>query len=448
VIAVDPETARAQSYFRELIEDDPEGVRQEHQAIIQELRARRIFFGDQPLPICVAPALVTRERLEPIRKDMERLVGILGRLQEPMREPLWLDRLGIGQEEQELIRLPSKLPPGGYISRVDGFLDQARGGDTGYRIVELNVDSPGGAAYMDICVDLLKRTEIWKKFCKRHPGEYLETDSCDLPLILQAWKDWGGSGSPRVAVVDWVTVNTAPEFELIKERYCALGVETIVADPRELELKGGKLRDYDGRPIDVVYRRVLVEDLLAQAEAAQPLLQAVRSGSVCLVNPFSCKPLTVKSLLSQIHGAHFEPLLSRDDLAFLRHLIPWTCDVTPDADLKRLRSERERLVLKPADGYGGQGIFLGWEASEADWDRAIDVAVRERYVAQQRVHIPQAVFPVPQEKGWGFESLNVDFDPYMFGRQMADPLVRISAGDVLNVKAGAQIAATWILNSA
>jgi uncharacterized circularly permuted ATP-grasp superfamily protein len=446
VIHVDPKTAVPEAYFRQLLEEDPAGIRQEHQAVIEELRARRIFFGDQPLPICLAPALITRERLLPIRKEMDRLVRILARLQEPMRQSVWLDRLGISREEQELIQLPNGLPVGGYISRIDGFLDRANGDDTGYRIVELNVDSPGGAAYMDVCVDLLKPTSIWKKFRKRYPGRYLETDKCDLPLMLKSWRAWGGQGMPRVAIVDWVTVNTAPEFELIKERYCRLGVDTIVADPRELEFKDGKLRDYDGKAIDVVYRRVLVEDLLAQAEAAAPLLNAVRAGAVCLVNSFACKPLTVKSLLSQIHSESFESLLPGSDLAFLRRLIPWTTDVTEQCDLGRLRREQEQMVLKPADGYGGQGIYLGWELDAQAWEQAIEVAVRDRYVAQQRVRIPKAEFPVPQEHGWTYESLNVDFDPYMFGRQMADPLVRISAGDVLNVKAGAQIAATWVLD--
>lgn len=447
MIQVDPQTAAAQDYFRQLIENDPTGVRQEHQAVIEELRSRRIFFGDQPLPICVAPALVTSSRLEPIGKQMRQLVSILAKLQEPMREPAWMEQLGITPEEQELIRLPSGLPPGGYISRIDGFLDEASGDDTGYRIVELNVDSPGGAAYMDVCVDLLRPTSVWRKFCERFPGSYLDTNSCDLPLMLDSWKAWGGQGSPRLAIVDWVTVNTAPEFELIKERYCSLGVDTIVADPRELEFKDGKLRDYDGKVIDVVYRRVLVEDLLAQAEAAEPLLKAVRAGAVCLVNPFSCKPLTVKSMLSQVHGTGFESLLSRDELAFLRKLIPWTCDVTEDCDLVRLRREQERMVLKPADGYGGQGIYLGWELSPQAWEQAIEAAIKDRYVAQQRVRIPKAEFPVPRADNWSFELLNVDFDPYMFGSRMADPLVRISAGDVLNVKAGAQIAATWVLQS-
>jgi uncharacterized circularly permuted ATP-grasp superfamily protein len=377
---------------------------------------------------------------------MQRLMRILGKLQEPLRTKLWMDRLGISPEEQELIGWPVRLPQGDYIARVDGFVKFGASGQLGFEIVELNVDSPGGAAFMDECVRLLASTSLWKQLKKKFPGKYWDTDSRDLPLLLRGWQHWGGRAKPRIAIVDWITVNTASEFELLKERYLRAGYDTIVADPRELEYRQGRLVDYDGKPIDLIYRRVLVEDLLAQREAAEPLLRAYREQSVCVINSFACKPLTVKSLLSWVHRSEFEPLLSRSELAFLRQLVPWTADVVDGPVLEQIRRERSTTILKPSDGYGGQGLFLGWELSEAEWEKGIEEALRGRYVAQRKVSIPQAVFPVPQPDGWTFESFRMDFDPYMFGTSMGDPLVRVAQSDVLNVKAGAQIAPTWVLD--
>ena len=446
MVVCDPSTEKAQNDFRSLLEADPHGSRQEYEVVLAELKGRGVIFGDKTVPICLAPALISAARLKPIGLEMRRLIRILTRLQEPLREAVWLTKLGISPEEQELIQLAPGLKAGGYISRVDGFLAPAQGDDTGYRIVELNVDSPGGAAFMDVCVEALLKTSIWKRFRKQHPGKYLASDKRDLPLLLEAWKEWGGSGVPRVAIVDWVTVNTAAEFELLRQRFCAAGVETIVADPRELEFRGGKLLDYDGKPIDLIYRRVLVEDLLAQPEAVQPLLKAFRASAVCVVNTLACKPLTVKSLLSQVHLDEFETMpISKSDLTFLRRLVPWTADVVDSPMLDKVRRERDTTILKPADGYGGQGLYLGWEMTQQEWEAAIQEAVTGRYVAQERVFIPQADFPVAGDKGWEYRRFRVDFDPYMFGQGMGDPLVRMSTSDVLNVKAGAQIAATWIL---
>ena len=411
-----------------------------------ELVRRGILFNGKPLPICIGPALITAGQLAPIQAQMERLAGVLGKLQEPLRTTEWMDRLSISRAEQELIKWPTRLQPGGYISRVDGFINERPDGSLGYQIVELNVDSPGGAAFMDECVRLLRGTSLWQALEREHPGSYLDTDSQDLPLLLEGWRQSGGQGKPRIAVVDWITVNTVSEFELLKERYARSGYETIIADPRELTYQNGKLVDYDGKVIDLVYRRVLVEDLLAEAEAARPFLRAYREGAVCVVNSFACKPLTVKSLMARIHEPEFETLLDAGDLAFLRELVPWTADVRDDdALLARLRADRDQLVLKPTDGYGGQGIYLGWECDAAEWERAIEASLKEHYVAQARAHIPRSEFPVPQADGWSFEEFRMDFDPYMFGSVMADPLVRVAQSDVLNVKAGAQIAPTWVL---
>ena len=442
----DPICEAAFRFIRHHLEADPSGTRQEYSEVQKQLVRRGILFSDKPLPICIAPALVSAAQLRPLRSEMQRLMRILGKLQEPLRQALWLDRLGISKEEQELIGWGTRAPLGDYIARVDGFVGPESDGGLGFEIVELNVDSPGGAAFMDECVRLLAGTSLWKQLKKRFPGRYWDTDSRDLPLLLRGWQQWGGQGKPRIAIVDWITVNTASEFELIKERYRRLGYDTIVADPRELEYKEGRLRDYDGKPIDLIYRRVLVEDLLAQREAAEPLLRAYREQAVCVINSFACKPLTVKSLLSWVHRPEFEGLLNGSDLAFLRKLVPWTADVVDGPIVEKLRRERENTILKPSDGYGGQGLFLGWELSQQEWENGLQEALQGRYVAQRRVAIPQAIFPVPQENGWTFESFRMDFDPYMFGTSMGDPLVRVAQSDVLNVKAGAQIAATWVLD--
>jgi len=441
----DVDCLAASQFIRHYLEADPAGTRQEYARIQQRLITRGMLFQGNPLPICIAPAIIHQRQLRPIQQAMQKLVRVLAKLETPLRESVWLKRLGIPRVEQDLIQWPSRLRPGGYISRVDGFLVPQADGTLGYQIVELNVDSPGGAAYMDECVRMLRQTSLWKEFRKRFPGAYLETDSRDLPLLLRAWRQWGGSGKPRVAVVDWITVNTVTEFELLKERYNRLGVETIIADPRELEYRNGRLLDYDGKPIDLVYRRVLVEDLLTHAEAARPFLNAYREQAVCVVNSFASKPLTVKSLLSWIYRPEFESLLSASELAFLRSLVPWTADVVEGPLLEQIRRERPHLILKPADGYGGEGLFLGWEMDDVAWDSAIQEALQGRYVAQRRVPIPVGEFPVPQENGWSFEVFRMDFDPYMFGAGMRDPLVRIAQSDILNVKAGAQIAATWVL---
>ncbi len=360
--------------------------------------------------------------------------------------PRWLDRLGISRAEQDLIRLPAGFDLGTHVSRVDGFLGPVQGDDTGFRIVELNVDSPGGAAYLDACAEIFLQTEVWQQFRKAYPGKILSNGQRILNLLLKAWKLWGGIGKPRVGIVDWITVSTVSEFDVLRRAFLQKGIDTVVCDPRELEFSKGKLRDYDGKPLDLIYRRVLVEDVLAHGEEARALLDAYRAGAVCLVNPFRSKPLTVKSLLSVFHEPDMAELLSPSDLKFLHTIVPWTAIVEDGPMLERIEKEQENLVLKPADSWGGQGLYLGWEVSASEWREGMQEAIKGRYVVQERAHIPQAHYPVATDNGWEYRNFRMDFNPYTFGSSVGTPLVRLATSDTLNIKAGGCMTVSYILD--
>jgi uncharacterized circularly permuted ATP-grasp superfamily protein len=442
----DPSAQAASDRFAQLLLSDPAGTAQQFAEAREAFRRQHLMVGDEVVPMSFAPSIISTSRWAPVQKQVMALMKILKRLEPMLLRPRWLNRLGISPAEQDLIRLPAGFGLGIHVSRVDGFLGPASGQDTGFRIVELNVDSPGGAAYLDACAGIFKKTEVWKRFCREHPGRTLPNGKRILNLLLKAWKLWGGMGKPRVGIVDWITVSTVSEFDVLKRTFNRSGIETVVCDPRELEFSKGRLRDYDGNPLDLVYRRVLVEDILAHGEDARALLDAYRAGAVCLVNPFRCKPLTVKSLLSVFHEPEMKELLSASDLNFLHTVVPWTAIVEDGPMLARIEAEQENLVLKPADSWGGQGLYLGWEVSAGKWREGIEEALKGRYVVQQRAHIPQATYPVAVDGGWELRKFRMDFNPYTFATSVGTPLVRLATSDTLNIKAGGCMTVSYLLD--
>jgi uncharacterized circularly permuted ATP-grasp superfamily protein len=448
MIPSDPQAQAASETFRKLLEADPEGTRRQYDEARAEMKRTKLLVGDDIAPFCFAPAVVSKSRLTPVAKQVQRLMRILKRLEPLLLRPRWLDRLGISPAEQDLIRLPAGYDLGIHVSRVDGFLGPRQGADTGFRIVELNVDSPGGAAYLDAASKILSATPVWKQFRSLHPGRSHQAGKRILDLMLKAYKLWGGLDKPRIGIADWITVSTVSEFDVLKERFLKAGIDTVVVDPRELEFSGGKLRDYDGKPLDLVYRRVLVEDILAHGSDARALLDAYRAGAVCLVNPFRCKPLTVKSLLAVFHEPDMMELLGKKQIQFLHQIVPWTATVEEGPVLERLQRDQQKLVLKPADSWGGQGIYLGWELSKSEWEAGIEEAINGRYVAQERVFIPEAQLPLAQDNGWSFPTYKLDFNPYTFSTGVGLPLIRLAGSDLLNIKAGGQLTVTYVLDEA
>src|SRR5207253_8397825 len=128
--------------------------------------------------------------------------------------------------------------------------------------------------------------------------------------------------------------------------------------------------------------------------------------------------------------------------------IPWTALVEErhvsrdgrEVDLiPHLRANRDRFVIKPNDEYGGTGVTLGWETTEAEWDAALSRALAERsrgWVAQEKIQVRRELFPVCDGGDVVMRDMLIDFAPYVFRGRLAGFLTRLSATGLANVTSG------------
>ena len=120
-----------------------------------------------------------------------------------------------------------------------------------------------------------------------------------LEALVASYREWGGTASPpRMAIVDWREVPTYSEFEILRDAFIALGVPTIVCDPRDLEYRAGDASAAGGgavagglyafgQRIDLVYRRVLINDILAREDECRALLDAYEAARLS-ASPTRC----------------------------------------------------------------------------------------------------------------------------------------------------------------
>ena len=225
----------------------------------------------------------------------------------------------------------------------------------------------------------------------------------------------------------------------------AQGVECVIADPREVEYRDGKL--WAGPfPIDLVYKRVLVSELVGRGGMDHPLVRAVVDGAVCMVNSFRCKILHKKASLAVLSDERNAGLFSRDEREAIDLHIPWTRVVEErttqfegeTVDLLPFAAEhRERLVLKPNDEYGGTGIVLGWEADQEAWEAALARALDEPHIVQDRIDLPREPYPSVVDGQLHLYDRIVDTAPFAFnGAYMDGCLSRISTESLVNVTSG------------
>ena len=116
--------------------------------------------------------------------------------------------------------------------------------------------------------------------------------------------------------------------------------------------------------------------------------------------------------------------------------------------LEFIRSNSERLVLKPNDDYGGQGITIGWNVDEAGWNHAIqDALANGDYLVQERVPTARETFPALTDDGRiEFAEQLVDLDPLLFNGKVGSAFTRLSFTELANVSSGGGMVPTYIIS--
>jgi uncharacterized circularly permuted ATP-grasp superfamily protein len=172
----------------------------------------------------------------------------------------------------------------------------------------------------------------------------------------------------------------------------------------------------------------------------------VLGGAACMVNPFRCKLLHKKASLAVLSDERNRDLFSADQRAAIAAHVPWTRVLEDRATthagspvdlLSWTAANRERLVLKPNDEYGGTGIVLGWEVDSAGWERAMQTALAAPHIVQERVSIPSEAYPSFADGALHVADRMVDTAPFICnGRYAEGVLARLSTAALLNVTAG------------
>lgn len=345
----------------------------------------------------------------------------------------------LNHEAQSLIEIDPGYPRNVILARFDAFMQ----GES-LKMIELNCDSPAGAGYADILEELLFQEKLLENFFSEYAVKREFRREKVLSALLEVWEEFGGYETPNIAIVDWRTVRTRPEFESFKEFFESKGYRTTIADPRELTYKGGKLYHKSFR-IHLVYRRAIFDELLERLDEVKDFIQAYRDKAVCVINPLRSRLGSSKALLSILTNPEYDHFFTEEENRVKREYLPWTRRLI-DADqfyggkkiylVDFLKDEKETLILKPTLGYGGKGVSVGRESKDEDWNSAIDKAMKGDYVVQEFVNIPIMTVPVVVNRKLDMIYKKINLNCLVFGSKLAGNFARLSEESVINVARG------------
>lgn len=413
-------------------------------AMDRQHERRGLYFGTRPLTTVLRPRFLTPDQYHFLQS---RVRVLLDAFHTAYRAALEDDRVraqfGLEDWEEDMLRYDPGFPEPSPTGRLDIFyLPDERT----FSLVEYNAETPAAQAYNDVLSDVFYSLPAMRAFQRYYNVHPLMARHGVLHALCSAYYQWSGRRDvPRVAILDWREVPTYSEFLLMADYLRSQGLDVTIADPREVEYRDGQLivRDF---PINLIYKRVLLSELVARGGMDHPVLRALRDGAVCMVNPVRCKILHKKASLAVLSDERNASLFRDDQREAIAAHVPWTRrveerhtsyhDATVDL-LPLLAEHRERFVLKANDEYGGKGIVLGWETDQAEWEQALRDALESPHVAQERVPVPSEPFPSYADGALHLLDRMLDTDPFIFNGEYVDGcLTRLSTAALLNVTAG------------
>ncbi len=419
-----------------------------------DLRERSLYFGERPICTVLRPHFYFTDQWAYLQQETEVLLSAFAAAHDAcLRDSRLRAQLSLEAYEEQLFSLDMGGVAPWSSSRLDSFFqtDEKR-----LQFVEYNGETPAGMGYSDVLTNLFLELEPMRRFQKHYHVYTMPMLDSLLDALLRSYNQWGGNGRPQIAIADWQDVPTLNEHEICRTHFESNDVRAVMVDPRALEYRNGKLWAGDFR-VDVIYKRVLISEMIARMGIDNPIVQAVRDRAVLMTNSFSCKLMAKKAsfaFLSDERNAH---LFTAEQLRVIHAHVPWTRVVSDRKTvyqgkavdlLEFITEHRDQFVLKPNDEYGGKGVILGWEHSLEDWNETLQDALVHPHVVQERVGSIARDFPSWQDGKLDISPRYVDADPYVFyGRVVYGCMTRLSSVSLLNVTAGCgSVVPTFLLS--
>jgi hypothetical protein len=445
---------RAVALYHELL-SDKDLAEASRKWLDDGLESSKLIFGGRRLSPYLRPHFVTEEEFARATRICETVWGAIQKVKDAaVANTALLDELHLTPIEKELVAINPGYRAVSPTARLDSFLTESA-----YSFVELNGESPAGIAYADSAADIFRQLPVMQRFQEHYNLRYNKGRHLLLDVLLRAYEEYLGRAPerpPQIGIIDLKDLPTLKEFELFKEYFESKGYPSCIAAPEDLTWDGEKLRAGDF-VIDIVYKRLLVNEYLPIMDKYPALLEAYRAGAICMANSFQSKIIHKKALFVVLTDPRHAHLFNAEELAAIRAHVPWTRHVADgktdyrggEVDLlQHARDQRNKLVLKPNDDYGGHGIYIGWNSTAEEWEEALKTALADGdYLLQERVPTAREVFPAVLEDGSvEYAEQLVDLDPLLYFGKVGSAFTRLSFSELANVSSGGGMVPTFIIS--
>ena len=315
---------------------------------------------------------------------------------------------------------------------------------TGLKCIEYNVSANLGGVMVPVWEKLYYKTAIIAKFLEinkikiknRNLIRLILEHSISLPLEKMS----PGDEEINIAIVSPestkdVTDNSSERYlnEMYKDILQPIRVEgnrsikgnVFMCGFPDLKLMDGYVF-FNDRKI-----RVLIE--LSHGFLPPKILESFTSGKVYIINGPISDLLSDKLTLAVLSSYENSGIFTDQEAEIIAKYIPWTRKIIPGNTMYRkekiddlvhfILSNREKMVIKPSRGRGGEGICVGIKTSQEEWEIVINKAVKAKnWLVQEYVESSPGLYQFGEE---GYELQDMVWGFFITGNRYAGAWNRV-----------------------
>jgi hypothetical protein len=437
--------------YHKILESEPYKDLSWVKVLQQRMEDENLSSGGRLLCPFLRPNFVTQRQYDTLVKAGEALMSAMERVQKiALASPALLSRMHLLPAEKML----AAIDPGYDVPEVSSKLDlQINNGSL--HVVQYNGDSPTGVAYSEGLSDIFYDAPPVKEFRRKYNLTRVGGKKPFLSALLKANKQFGGPARPNIAILEFRNPSGNSEYSLFRDYFRKEGYQAEIVSPEQLEYRNGVLRagNFD---INLIYRRISVQEFLVKFDLSHPLVGAYRDHAVCMVNSFRSELSHKRSMFGLLTDEEVTAKFPQAERKAIRDHVPWTRTVKAGlttykdqkVDLLTLINEnRANFVLKPNDDSSDDPTFPGWQMDQQGWERAVRQARRAPYVVQERVESAKSLFPLLNYGQLEFKEMQVDVHPQVFLGKVAGCSSWVSAANSTAFSSSAGLTPTFIIDS-
>jgi hypothetical protein len=412
--------AEAIARYHKLIESEPYIDLAWARTLEDRIRTEKL--GGRPISPVLRPHFLTGRDYTALVKASETLLSAISRVfQMAIANPALLARLQLLPAE----RMLAVAEPGYDPGAVTALLDTSMAGGI-IRFAGYSADIPAGVLYGEALADLYYDAPPVKEFRKK----YKLTKTAGLKhlaaAMFKAYKQSGGKNKkPNIAVMEIrqpLQPASASEYAPLVEFLNREGYATESVTPEQLEYKNNQLRRGEF-VIDIVLRRVRLQEFLIRFDLNHPLVRAYKDRSVCVIDSFRAELGSKRVIFDLLTDDEIAAKLPAAERKVIKDHVPWTRLVQAAKTTYKGRSvdlpdfvmkNRAKLVLRTNDENAGIPAVRGADVDEGAWERALRQAMRTASVVQEAVPQMHAVFPLLQYGSLVMKDMAIHVHPHAF----------------------------------